>query len=180
MVLNVADIKLELGARKRVPVEISLAPTEVGGSVVHFLHPLRGTAEAWNTGDSILVELSLEGEVQLECDCCLTAFTEPIYVEAAEEFREGSLPAGVEPGEPVEEEGRMFTYYQGDQIDLSEAIRQLALLELPLKAICSSECRGLCPTCGTNLNEGQCQCIDSSLDPRLAVLKDLLKDGKVD
>jgi uncharacterized protein len=46
----------------------------------------------------------------------------------------------------------------------------LALTERPL---CRDECRGLCPRCGTNLNERDCGCTTEANDPRLAVLRNL-------
>ena len=49
------------------------------------------------------------------------------------------------------------------------------LLELPYKSLCREDCRGLCPMCGKNLNEGLCGCTHKSVDPRLAVLGQLLE-----
>ena len=48
------------------------------------------------------------------------------------------------------------------------------LLELPYKTLCREDCRGLCTLCGKNLNEGLCGCNHKSVDPRLAVLRQLL------
>jgi uncharacterized protein len=51
-------------------------------------------------------------------------------------------------------------------------------LALPMKALCSEACKGLCPTCGTNLNTGTCDCNIKWEDPRLAALKALRPEGK--
>ncbi|NLG50936.1 MAG: DUF177 domain-containing protein [Chloroflexi bacterium] len=59
-------------------------------------------------------------------------------------------------------------------LDLSEVLRQYAVIEASRGALCAVECKGLCPTCGANLNEGPCGCIRENLDPRLAELAKLL------
>jgi uncharacterized protein len=50
------------------------------------------------------------------------------------------------------------------------------LLALPLKVICQSDCRGLCPNCGANLNHEECRCETHATDPRLAPLARLKQD----
>jgi uncharacterized protein len=62
---------------------------------------------------------------------------------------------------------------KGDQIDLEPLVRDAVLLELPQAPLCTEGCRGLCPTCGTNLNEGTCPCETEVRDPRWAALDEL-------
>ena len=59
-------------------------------------------------------------------------------------------------------------------VDLTETVKQAFLLEIPMKPICSENCRGLCPSCGVNLNEETCGCTGDELDERWEGLKDLL------
>lgn len=169
MRLNIADIKLDTGEHKRAPVELELAPRDE----VRFAQPFRGEAEAWNTGDSFLVKARLTGEATLECSRCLTEFDFPLTVNFSEEFRPGQPSPNGEQEE--DEEGRTFSRYEGDEIDLSEPFRQSILLELPIKALCTEACKGLCPNCGANLNEDPCRCAgEEKADPRLSALKKLL------
>ncbi|MBI5475286.1 MAG: DUF177 domain-containing protein [Ignavibacteriales bacterium] len=60
-------------------------------------------------------------------------------------------------------------------IDLSEDIRQALTVSVPLKLLCSEECKGLCRQCGTNLNNLICRCEPETTDPRWQGLRDLLK-----
>lgn len=169
MRLNIADIKLDAGEHKRAPVELEVAPLDE----VVFEEPFRGEVEAWNTGDSFLVKAHLTGEAIVPCGRCLSKVRVPLSVAFSEEF----LPGEPSPtGEQEEDdEGRTFSRYQGDEIDLSEPLRQNILLELPLKPLCQAACKGLCPTCGANLNEEACRCaVDVKADPRLSALKKLL------
>lgn len=62
----------------------------------------------------------------------------------------------------------------GCLLELDELVYSDILLALPTKYLCSEDCRGLCPECGANLNEVDCGCRSSNIDPRLAVLRDLL------
>ncbi len=63
------------------------------------------------------------------------------------------------------EELSIFTFGNDRVLDLSEAVRQDILLNLPMQPLCKADCRGLCPTCGKNRNEGECGCEIESLTP---------------
>jgi uncharacterized protein len=60
-------------------------------------------------------------------------------------------------------------------VDITDPVREAILLEIPLKPLCRETCRGLCPYCGTNRNEQQCNCTAETTDPRWDGLRDLLK-----
>ena len=59
------------------------------------------------------------------------------------------------------------------KLDLSQLALEDVFLSLPSKLLCSEDCKGICPQCGKNLNEGPCDC-KKEIDPRLAALLDLL------
>ena len=80
-----------------------------------------------------------EGRVTMECHCCLKRFEHP--VQSTDYLWE----------QPVT--------LSGDEIiDLTEGVREDIMLRLPLKNLCSQDCKGLCPQCGKDLNEGRCEC----------------------
>ncbi len=60
-------------------------------------------------------------------------------------------------------------------LDIAELFAEETLLELPAKIVCKEDCLGLCPHCGKDLNDGKCSCTGKEIDPRLAILKTLLK-----
>jgi uncharacterized protein len=66
-----------------------------------------------------------------------------------------------------------FAVYDGDEIDLAPLVQEQVLLALPTRPLCREDCRGLCPQCGLNLNEHQCNCHGERLDSRLAILRTL-------
>jgi uncharacterized protein len=112
------------------------------------------------------------GEVELACSRCLELFTLPIasdfdlrYVPRAENVGEGERE--------VEEDDLATAFYDDEQIDLRHLITEQFQLALPMKALCTDACKGLCPQCGTNRNAGSCDCSPTWEDPRLAALKAL-------
>lgn len=173
MRINVAEIKEEVGNHKRFPVTIAVQPVELGGQVNQFDRPFTGEVEIWNTGDRLLVRGEVSGDAQVACSRCLAQFSLPLDVSFEEEFVEG------QPAETEEEElevERQVSYYSGDEIDLSESLRDHIVLELPMNPLCRNACAGLCSGCGVNLNEGACTCTaETVVDPRFAALKQLLQ-----
>ena len=67
-----------------------------------------------------------------------------------------------------------FIVVEDYTLSLDELVRSDLILGMPMKVLCKEDCRGLCPMCGKNQNEGACGCRRETVDPRLAVLKDLL------
>ena len=67
-----------------------------------------------------------------------------------------------------------FVVVPDETLDVDQLVTEDILLDLPSKFLCSPNCRGLCPRCGKDLNEGDCGCEREDVDPRLAVLKELL------
>jgi uncharacterized protein len=49
-------------------------------------------------------------------------------------------------------------FFTGAKLAVDEILREQVLLALPMKALCNVDCKGLCPTCGTNLNSTSCDC----------------------
>lgn len=89
----------------------------------------------------------------------------------ADKDEEGTA-ASFDP-ETVDEE-----VYDGKEIDLGEAIREQILLALPPAPVCREDCKGLCATCGKDLNEGECGCSRAVHDPRWDALKALQLEKK--
>ncbi len=168
--LPIAELE-ERFERVTVPLRLELEPVEHGGDEVRFPTAFTGEAVAVNTGEAIIVEFDLTGQAEMHCGRCLKAFRLPLQVHAAEEFRRGTPPPGAHPGDLQEDDGQFFAYYDGDYIDLAETVRQDVLLELPMKPLCSANCKGLCVHCGHDLNEGPCGHSEEPSDPRFEALK---------
>ena len=68
-----------------------------------------------------------------------------------------------------------YIFIEDKKLDIFEPYTEQVLLEMPSRLLCSEDCKGLCPKCGKNLNEGECGCVTKTTDPRLEILKTLLK-----
>ena len=126
----------------------------------------------------ILVECTLHTVVAVTCSRCLTLFDYPLNLHIEEEYfptvdvvTGASLPLPDEPG--------YFTIDEQHVIDLTEAMRQYAMISIPMKPLCYENCAGLCPNCGNNLNQEPCDCPPREIDPRWSGLSKLALAGDV-
>lgn len=130
-----------------------------------FVDFVRGTVEFTRTNRGIFGEGRLHSQVQLECARCLETFSQPLDFHLEAQF---GLP-------PIKPQGEtIFPIGVKGILDLTEALREHILLDLPMRPLCRPDCRGLCVECGANLNDGPCDCVEETIDPRLVGLKDLL------
>ena len=116
-------------------------------------------------------------QLELGCSRCLEPYALPVDAE----FDLRYLPAtaiSTESERELQDEDVETAFYENDQIDVNELLREQFYLALPMKPLCSEGCRGLCPQCGTNLNTGTCACAPAWEDPRLAPLKALVKQDE--
>ncbi|WP_411346065.1 YceD family protein [Paenibacillus sp. WLX1005] len=114
------------------------------------------------------VNATLKLDLQVACARCLTPVNLNRAFSVHEEFRHGEEPENV-----AEEDDTVFV--NSDTVDLRPYLEEAALVDLPAVVLCKDDCKGLCPTCGVNLNEQDCDCDNRPIDPRLAGLKDLFK-----
>jgi uncharacterized protein len=135
--------------------------------------PAQGTVTMVRTPQGILVRGELRAELELTCGRCLGAFGFPVAIDIEEEFTPTvDVNSGVPLPQP--EETGAFAIDEHHVIDLSEAMRQYAMLAVPMKPLCRANCAGLCQECGCDLNQRACGCVAQTLDPRWSVLSKLL------
>lgn len=162
MLINVSRLLQEPWGSLR-KYDLDEGPLHLGDDLeVDFL---RGTLRLMHTNEGILAQGELTTQVKLECGRCLEPFAYQLSISLTERF----LPAPV-----AARDEEAFPISNDNSVDLGEPIREAILLALPMHSVCRSDCRGLCPECGENLNLGQCDCQEEDIDPRLAILKQLL------
>lgn len=130
--------------------------------------------------DGIRVRGTLRGFVSLECTRCLQEYRQEMDIQVDEFYRRPGIGAVSPEGRllPREMEVPEEDEYLIDEgtIDLNVLVNDAVILSLPIKHLCSPECRGLCPYCGINLNLETCDCRVEDIDPRLEVLRKLLEE----
>ena len=110
-------------------------------------------------------------ELELACSRCLEPFRLPIDASFDLRFLPATEMAEHDERE-VQEDDFEISYYREDQIDLNELLREQFYLALPMKPLCSDDCKGLCPTCGADLNAGACHCAPAT-DSRWDALRNV-------
>ena len=165
VILDLTEIVEQPGERWEVPADFAPASTPD----LCFVGPATGAIVVQNTGTELVFCGSVAAKLGANCSRCL----EPFHLALTGEV-EADLPlraaADLLTGKPVELEPDLAAALSPDGADLAELTRQALLLALPLRSICSSHCKGLCPGCGQNLNTGSCECTASEVDPRLQAL----------
>lgn len=122
---------------------------------------------------NVLIKGNWQVETKGECSRCLEQSVFLLKDSFYEEFKQ--LPSGDDFVDFVDEDmqiGDTFGF-KGDTLDLGEYFRQSFLMAQPLKILCKSECKGLCPVCGINRNKGDCNCSEDYVDPRWDLLQKL-------
>jgi uncharacterized protein len=172
MKLDLTEIVTHLG--KQMSYEIDEPPIEDFGGDVWCVAPIAGQVTFTNTGRHIVARGHFSTTVELECSRCLRMHSIVIDLPIEEELPIAGhtlemLEAAQEEEIPEDEREPLFV----DSIfDLTELLRQSILLALPMRPLCSEECKGLCPHCGANLNEGPCGCpTDLDANPFAALAK---------
>lgn len=144
-------------------------------SALDCVSAVKGQIRISNTGSLLLVKGEVKAEVRLECSRCTTDFVLPVEADVEEEFRLEKVGDAIQVL-PIDEEETTPDLMSGSLLDVQELIRQNLLPVLPIQPLCKPDCKGLCPTCGENLNVGKCQCPPAESESPFGVLADLLEE----
>jgi uncharacterized protein len=171
--------RIPLEAAREAPLRFSDAtvtlPFESFGEPLVSLSPLSLSGEITAVGDDYLLDSRLAYSGELECSRCLAAF--PFSQSPAVRLRlRPRAPAGEPKGRPEEEvelssDDLDVAFFDDGMLPLEDIVREQVLIGIPMKPLCREDCRGLCSSCGTELNSGACTCTEKPIDPRLEVLK---------
>ena len=168
---NVAQLlREEVGARRNYTFAENALPLDDETT----LRQLDGKVRFTRTTTGVLVDVDAHGMVEMPCMRCLTPTQQQVDLNFRDEFHSKiEVNTGAPLPAPPDEDP--FFIDESHLVDLGEALREYALLELPIKPLCKPDCKGLCPTCGADLNAGDCGCSTDEGDDRFDVLKSLLK-----
>ena len=120
----------------------------------------------------VLVELKTKLTLAVPCDRCLEDVPVPISVDTAKEI-DFSISE-----EQRTEDLDETSYVTGYDLDVDRMIYEEVLIGFPMKVLCSEACKGICKVCGANLNEGECGCDRTELDPRMSAIRDIFNNFK--
>lgn len=157
--LNVGFL-LNTGPGHSQDFELDVPTVKLSDDLV--LSYVRGPVRLSRTKEGILIQADLHAGAQDECYRCLEPVKRDMTIEIEELY-------GV--NEQVDSD---FVIHDDGILDLGELLRAEVLINSAHRVLCRQDCKGLCPECGANRNEGNCDCEQEMIDPRLAELKKLL------
>lgn len=167
MKINVFEIMKKKGELQLFELSESIENTEVYPDVVNFLKPVKVEGTLTNSGDFIILEGKGTVELQLACDRCLKSVNVKVNFNLKEKFSN----TGSNGKEEIE-------FFSGESIELSETVRRAILASMPMKVLCKEDCKGLCSMCGKDLNEGDCGCDTSYINPKFESLLSLFQSDE--
>jgi len=136
----------------------------------------RATGKVEKHAGRFVVEGRVEADSQVDCSRCLEPVDRPLLISfSIRLLQTGDIAECVE--KEIEKSDLDSSVLEGNQIDLTEIVREQILLDIPEQVLCKEDCLGLCPKCGSNRNLIDCKCEEDEIDPRWAALKNL-KNGE--
>ncbi len=165
MLLGLSQIIDRPGASVSFSVSVDLSDLCYGVSYP-VSEPVLAEGNVRNTAGVLVMQGSIATTIHGICDRCASEF-----------HRKVEFPIDivlVTKLESEENEDEWVFPLEGDSADLDDIVRTVFVLNLDSKLLCKEDCKGLCPQCGKNLNDGPCNC-RKELDPRFAALKQLLE-----
>lgn len=157
-----------------LPFDFGIAPDEIDLETdgVRVTGEIRFKGELSKNAAKTDVKGTITAPLEIDCTRCLTPVRRTLEVAFQADFVGKELfPNSRETH--LESSDLDTDVLEGNELDLSQMAREQILLNLPEQVLCREDCKGICPTCGKDLNEGECQCREDEIDPRWAALKDL-------
>ncbi len=154
------------GGIEAIPVscEFDFSKQELGG-VFPFTTPVKLEGQIRNSAGVVAVDALITFKIDIICDRC----AEDAVLSFEVPMNHGLVP------ELNDEENDDYILVEDMKLDIAELTLEDIYLALPAKLLCKADCKGVCPQCGANLNEGSCNC-KKEIDPRFEALLDLLED----
>ena len=173
MLINLTELFTREGKTNDYAVELDCREFQIPQGICPVSDSKPVTFYIENVGDRTLV-LSGEAEftLMIPCDRCLEPVEVPFQLSI-----ERTLDMNLTDEERIANLDEQ-PYLQGYNLDVDQLVRDELLLNLPMKALCDEDCKGICNRCGANLNHETCDCDRSSLDPRMSVIQDIFKQFK--
>jgi uncharacterized protein len=171
MMLNIQQLQ----AKENVCVDVDAQQCDLPSDIGKIVAPIHLEACVRKVEKEVTIEGRIATTIEMNCARCLKLYQEAL--DDAFEVIYHPRPGTEKQSDEIEldKTDLNVSYYEGESISIATLLRDQLLLLLPVKPLCKPDCAGLCPSCGQDLNEGPCTCAKDTIDPRLAVLRQLLK-----
>ncbi len=167
---GLSDTPFRLSASEPVSDFPSLTELQEKG-VCRFLGPLQLDFTVAREFDHIRAHGRIGARVRYSCSRCLAEYDASLDTEFTI-FYSKTTRVPLEEEVALAEVDLVSVSYEGDTIDFTNEVEEQVIMEIPLKPLCREECKGLCSTCGADLNNGECECSRSASGFTFSALKD--------
>ena len=172
MIIKLYDIEQGISVSGRLDGNRFKRPEDSG---LAFLSPIEYDLRIAKSGDNVWVAGPVKARLSLTCDRCLEEFAWSVESELDIELLPKSAASSAAELELQTDEMNLY-YFEGEEIDLDPYVFEEVMLNLPVKALCSEACKGICPACGKNLNVEECHCETIATGTLAEKLKPFLKE----
>ncbi len=124
-------------------------------------------------GKNIWAEGTIECELSLNCHRCLEPYPYPLSLRYAYLLIPREVKCHMKEEISLKPEDLDVAFFDGVRLELFDVFREQVLLSLPVKQLCKEDCKGLCPSCGFDFNQGDCACSMVRPDNPFSVLRKL-------
>ncbi|MFC1693522.1 DUF177 domain-containing protein [Candidatus Latescibacterota bacterium] len=135
-----------------------------------FSSDIRVVCRIFRDGDIARMDGEVYAPLIMQCARCLGKFNKEVTGEfslVSKRLGEGvSLPEYTDKDNEESEDNLLIIEHDTRTVDITDLVRDALMLSLPVKPVCSEDCKGLCPVCGYNINEGDCGCRSEIHDSR--------------
>ncbi|MBU5314195.1 DUF177 domain-containing protein [Tissierella carlieri] len=146
--------------------ELEIDSLNLDGRDIAIVEPIKYEGEVFKIDGEKAIDIRISYVYNEICHRCLKPATNEIKT-----ILSGKLVKGKEETDREYEGYDEVFYYEDDTLDIREHILNQVILSLPMKSLCNFDCKGLCSTCGADLNNTRCNCIQENIDPRFEKLK---------
>lgn len=173
MLISLSEIMNTKEKVERILAPIEMERFEFQGNSYEFAKKDAVDLTITNLGNRmVLIEGSTNISLSLFCSRCLKKLTYPIEIRISKEVDFNLTEE--ERAEGLDE----TNYIIGYNLDVDILIYDEILLGFPMRLLCSEDCKGICKSCGVNLNEETCNCDNTEYDPRMSVIRDIFNNFK--
>lgn len=167
MRINISDLISNRYGEMPLDVTVDIKKIYRGGEVFNLVEPVWIKGLLFRMEGNIILKGTLKAIIQTECNKCL----DNVIKDLSFDFNEIII------NENEDDSADIMIDVNENSINLEDLIERLLILKLPMRVICMDDCKGLCPKCGINLNNSECDCDNEDIDLRLIKLKELLKQN---
>jgi len=167
MKVQISDIISGKGRQKNIDYTFEMNPFEFEGDIIKPVSSCKVSGDLSCKENILLLNINIKVNLGMNCSRCLDTFIYPIDIDIEERF--------INDSKSLDEAIVVID----DVLDINEIVETSIISTLPIKRVCKTECKGLCQTCGCNLNNNSCTCDKEDVDVRFEVLKGFFNNKEV-